>query len=475
MYVISLAKAHKEWFHAKIKVIFFLFILLNLMICCSESKVYNSKQSYQMILSDIQNWTLNGDWDVSSDGYLTSGDIGCGGWTNITTNVDGPCLVTFEWKKIGDAELKCYYDEKIDPKTCEKWDWTPGRIRIPNGQHTVTWDFNVKPCAGIVCSVAGLRNINMPEANSNELDCTIYAPLKVCINSINVASIRPQEGADYSWEIEGGDIISGSSTDTLTWKTLDHEEVVIKIAVTRYGFTRYNTTKVIVDPHCMLIYPNDGDTQSIIQNTANNSSNQIESFYLDDAFYEKKLELNCINNIIISAYNSERIRFSCINTSCIKLNNCYNVTVKGLILDSNHCSISIEDSQSCNIIENRINIADGAGIYLNHSINNHILNNIIQQSGIRDIKTNETGLHLLNSNDNFIHNNRINMLTGFFDYFIEESRYNNICISDCSTVYCNKNNLYILNNTGNELIITDQNGKNLSRSITLFYNTWSCV
>lgn len=101
--------------------------------------LYNFEDPSKDIFID-QNWTWNGTtWNTSFENhpgnfFLTSGNIKCGDRVNasIRVNFSRKCSINFKWRKKGNnAELRCYYDNKFDPKnspTCQDHNWAQGRI-----------------------------------------------------------------------------------------------------------------------------------------------------------------------------------------------------------------------------------------------------------------------------------------------------------------------------------------------------------
>jgi len=331
-------------------------------------------------------WNTITDNNHPSNSYLTSGIIKCGR-VNFSTEVNGPCTITFDWRKTGEyGILRCYYDNIFDPinsPICGSYKWTPGTIRIPPGHHTVTWDFMVRICNEAVGNVADIDNIN--------------------VLSINVLPINPPPR-------------------------------VIKIPSEANLSYIVNALKA---PYYEVDVASGANLQAVIDNSAN------KVIYLDGRF---KGPINItVDNIKIKLGNTFHAELDGGNKLWnIGIDNRTNVSIEGLNLKNSLNGIKMEKCSQCRISSNSIEFSKGSGICVRNSTDTNIIeyNNIISTSGL----TNNAGICLHNSNDNRLTNNKI--FTAGFCITLEHSYGNMISILDNDRIYdsgimCRVNNCRI--------------------------------
>lgn len=379
--------------------------------------------------------------------FLTTELIGGHIWRNLSTEVDGgngSSLLTFDWKKIGaDAEFIFYFDndtERDHIRICNCYtDLCPvDPIPISSGRHNATWDFRVRSSGNdIAVSHAWLDNINIPDIV--KLNCTIIAHPKVCINSINTASVPYQEGATYSWNAPEDMLVSGANTNVLTWKAKNYGKITLKATVTKNGYVKSNHTEVDI---IRSYIPKDANNSSIIEvlrrpcdiiYVAAGSNLQA----INDALVQQQGKEGIVNKVLyledgkygafnisakgiaIRAENKHKAVFDG-NPSKnfdILLNNTSNVSVENIAFRNNRYGICVHTCINCNISNNLIDSFDDAGLIVVNSISGNINNNIIKSS-----KRKTNGIRLDNSSNFKIENNEIDV-TNYYYYF-DNQTYN---------------------------------------------------
>lgn len=342
------------------------------MIYFGEAKLYNSENSFRDMFSD-PNWNWIGTtWDISAEGYLTSGSVGSGGYVSFSTEVDGPCTITFEWKKIGNAELRCYYQnaKPQDSAICTKWDWTPGRIRVPQGRHTVTWDFKVKPCEGIVCSVASFRNINIP-----------------CMSD---SSGEDTSEATVSTEVD----ISADANDTSIIEVLKRPRDKFEVAE--------GANLQAVNDAIEKLQKNNEITNKVV-------------LCLKDGSYTGPLNISA-KKITIRAENERKaVFYSRSKDFNILLNNTSDIIINGIKFVNRRYGVCVHSCNNCDILGNSIISFDDFGVLVINSTGGYIKNNIIKSS-----KPNASGICLENSTQFKVEENDIDV-TNYYYYFNNQS------------------------------------------------------
>jgi parallel beta-helix repeat protein len=454
---------------ALLKILLIFIVLINLMCGFGEARLYHFENASGNILYD-PNWKIIGpSWNTLTDSnypgntFLTSGPIRCDARVNVSTEVDGPCTITFDWRKRGEyAELKCYYgNNTVDPIICPSHDWTSGIIVIPEGRHTVTWDLTVEPCNENINSIADIDNIYIPNICVVRPDCTISAPSEVCANSTYTASVPIQEGATYSWEITGGTPKSMLNVPNIAWISGISGIVSLKATVKKNGCNNSAIFNATINSDCLLLSPPGNNLQAII----NNSTNKI--LYLQGGVYggpdgpEYPIEINKkVTNITINASSTQNadVRLDCNNApSAIHIENTSKISINGLTISGCNSGIHIKGSDGCSIINNNIfflnSFSNGSGICLIDSHDNMINSNYIKDNGTGN--QNNTGISLYLSSKNIISSNHIEMPPEWINQIAMPSQRNvivleNSCLNEISYfrdeghifedgVYCDRN------------------------------------
>lgn len=322
-----------------------LFLILSLTFGNCLGELYNFEGPSGDILRDTTHWTINGNWKITTDNYhpsnsyLTSGIIECGRMS-FSTELDGPCTITFDWKKIGEyGNLRCYYDNNFDPNNiCRNYGWTHGSIYIPVGHHIVTWDFIVGTCSGIG-NVADIDNINVP--------CLVpYIPKIYITQDENQSSIAKALKAP-SYEVE---VASEADLQTV----INNSESKVLYLDGRFK----GPINITVDNIKLRL----GDTRSALLDGNNKPWN---------------IGMDNRTNVSIEGLHLKN------SLNGIKMEKCSRCRISGNSIEfSNGSGICLRNSTDTNIIEyNDITSIDGhpnnVGICLHHSNDNKLTNNRI--------------------------------------------------------------------------------------------------
>jgi parallel beta-helix repeat protein len=410
-----------------IKLILIGLIILLLVSNFASCARYNTKESFEELLGDTNNWTWNGTkWDATQGGYLTSGSIYCGEWVNISTKAVGPCIISFDWYKIGNAVLKCYYDNNADPinsPVCDRWSFGPCRIRIPTGIHTVTWDLKMESCNENPGSEANIDNINIPEPKPEDYlpDCTINTKNQIILGQESMAMVPSAGyGANYDWQISKGGVIKSKMpyNNKIILKAMNVSRIKLKVAVRNESGSDSGSVEINVKGKDEIPITSDMDLNEKIRE----SENKI--LVLENGTYPDEIIIN-VKNLVIKSKYWLGAKFDTRGSNfCITIDNTSDVSIDGLSFTDCKCGIIIYNSTNCSVNKNDIRYKNLPGIYINNGNFNNITNNYLQS----EVNGSKQGIRLHNSSYNFLENNSI--VSNYGIYILNLKSKNNMIKHD---------------------------------------------
>jgi Domain of unknown function DUF11/PKD-like domain len=118
---------------------------------------------------------------------------------------------------------------------------TSGITYTAGASGTTTLNVTITTLAG--CANSGSHNVAITASPA----ATISSANTVCANSnANTASVPAQGGATYNWNLTNGTILSGASTDQITYAAAASGTVTLNVTVTAAGCTSNGTKNVTI-------------------------------------------------------------------------------------------------------------------------------------------------------------------------------------------------------------------------------------
>lgn len=160
--------------------------------------------------------TGNADWYVTTkETYeggeaIRSGEIGDGQTSGIETTVNGPGILSFYWKPSSENTwdyLRFFIDGRQNDQVTGSSDWIHKEIFIPEGSHTLKWEYYKDPICCVSYDDCGyVDNIFFTGPNTSNNNCSLPQELNVAQITSTSASLEWFSVSDpISYTIEYGE------------------------------------------------------------------------------------------------------------------------------------------------------------------------------------------------------------------------------------------------------------------------------
>jgi hypothetical protein len=179
------------------------------------------------------------------------------------------------------------------------------------------------------------------------------------------------------------------------------------------------------------IYPGNSPQEYI-----RNSNSNV--FYLMDGIHDGPLNLNNCRDMTIKSFHPGRATIECSGADVgISILGGNNITIEGLNLNNSNDGVKISGVGDCIIKDNNIKFNNGSGILIEGTNGSQIIRNVIINENSGNIRG--YGILAIESNSNFISENRFLIPSSSNIISLYNSFNNNITLDQCGVILDNSN------------------------------------
>jgi len=369
--------------------------------------------------NDIPNFSENYGWSILNNSYV-SGDNSI---SLISMEIDGPFRISFDWKKGGHAVhsgLFLFIKDDDSPLICGGSNLE--RITESSNEniaHTLTWKVSktkYEDFKGYLDSICIKRTDCVGQEREPPAHPNIdFSKSYVRAGLIENVSVNEHNaGSRYHWSIDGGKILSGQGTNSISWTAIDNSDsVLIGLDVTeRNGEVHdYNPIRTSVIPNSVTV-GNIGQLNALINDTDNTTFDVSGNDELQNPIIINTTQYK--NNrayIIIKPLNGPGGQTTILKTRgeqdfVVAVDNSSNVSIIGFSVKKGRYGLIVENSTYIDLKENDIYPTYDDGIYVKTSDHCNIVNNIIHIN----TTDHESGITLFSSWHNNLSGNSVNQI-----------------------------------------------------------------
>lgn len=313
------------------------------------------------------------------------------------------------------------YKDNYNPQdSCKNID------RTPMGPYSINGDDDLELKISNTDRTDGQVWIAFPQSNPVLYpNCTIIETNDSIWEGQEVIASVPSagEGAKYEWNITPRGIIKSKKPykNQIVWKAINPGNVTVKVKVSNSNSNCSGEVEKTISERKTINVNDDENLNEIISK----SENKI--LLLENGSYDDSIVIN-VKNIDIKSRNKLGAKLHTRGSDYgIYIDETYGVSIEAINLEDCKAGIIIHNSRDCNISGNNISFKNKAGIYIDNSSNNTIINNIIKpERGFLGF-----GVRLDNiSFNNTIRNNNITSESCIFAFALKQIGYKNIIIDE---------------------------------------------
>ena len=173
---------------------------------------------------------------------------------NVTVNAAGPVVITAPSSVCASSTGNTASVPNAGPGATYNWGVTNGSVASGQNTPSITWDAGATSPATLsvtitnasACSASGSANVTI-----NPLPPATVTPASssVCANSTSTAGGPAGAGLSYVWGVTNGMILSGGTSQTVSYKAGASGSVTLNLTVTNsFGCSAAGTANVTINP-----------------------------------------------------------------------------------------------------------------------------------------------------------------------------------------------------------------------------------